>query len=198
MEVDLGTRIYDGFMSYFENNGLHELRTAVLGEVSGDVLELGPGTGANLKYCNPEKIRSMTYVDLKFSPALEERARAKCPDIRLVTGDAQSLPFEDGSFDSVVFTLVFCSVEDPMQGLSEIMRVLKDDGRIFFIEHIEPKEGLLKPVFNVVNPVWRKVAGGCNLNRSTWSTLEEAGFELTRVGEAFGRVFVAGTGRKRG
>lgn len=188
--------LYDGFMHYFESRGLHQLRRQVFDGVVGEVLELGPGTGVNLKYCRPEKIRSMTYVDLKFREGLEDKALKACRQVRLVEGDAQHLPFPDASFDSVVFTLVFCSVEDPLKGLKEVRRVLKDGGAVFFIEHVEPPHGRLKPVFNTVNPAWKRIAGGCNLNRRTFETIREAGFEVEEIGKAFKGIFIAGIAQK--
>ena len=195
--LEWGTWMYDAFMHYFAKRGLHELRKKVFFDVQGDVLELGPGTGVNLKYCNPQNISSMTYVDLEFKGSLREKATRSCPNVRLVEGDAQSLPFEDKTFDSVVFTLVFCSVRDPLLGLKEVKRVLKDHGKIFFIEHVEPHEGRLKPLFNRINPAWNSFSGGCNLNRKTQDTLIEAGFDIIMIGSAFNRVFIAGTGVKK-
>ncbi len=195
--MKFGTWVYDAFMHYFEKRGLHDLRRKVLSGVFGDVLELGPGTGVNLKYCHPDRITSMTYVDLRFREGLKEKANKRCPDIKMIIGDAQHLPFEDETFDSVVFTLVFCSVNDPLIGLKEVRRVLKDDGTIYFIEHVEPHDGHLKPLFNKINPAWNSFSGGCNLNRNTSETIEAAGFHMTMIGEAFRGVFIAGTGRKK-
>ena len=194
--MHLGTLGYDAFMFYFEKRGLNTLRTKVLKDVHGDVLELGPGTGVNLRYCNPKKITSLTYVDLKFKPGLEKNATNRCPSVSLIEGDAQHLPFEDNHFDAVVFTLVFCSVDDALRGLREVRRVLKDEGTIYFIEHVEPPTGWMKPAFNKVNPAWHSFSGGCNLNRNTIEVIEASGFDLTIMGKVFSDIFIGGTGKK--
>lgn len=194
--MDISAWIYDAFMNYFEKKGLKEMRKRVLEEVEGKVLELGPGTGVNLKFYSKEKIQSLTFVDLKFKSSLEEKARKKCPNITLIKADAQELPFDDKTFDSVVFTLVMCSVDDPFIGLSEVRRVLKDDGSIHFIEHVEPERGRLKPLFNAINPAWNSFSGGCNLNRDTEQTLADAGFKLKIMDKKFSNIFIGGTGVK--
>ncbi len=194
--MDISAWIYDAFMNYFEKKGLKEMRKRVLEGVRGRVLELGPGTGVNLKFYSKEHIQSLTFVDLNFKSSLEEKARKKCPNITLIKGDAQHLPFEDKTFDSVVFTLVMCSVDDPFIGLGEVRRVLKDDGSIHFIEHVEPEKGRLKSLFNSINPAWHSFSGGCNLNRDTEKTLEDAGFKLKIMDKKFSNIFIAGTGVK--
>jgi len=193
--LDFGTLGYDAFMRYFEKNGLDAMRSRVLQGVAGRVLELGPGTGINLGYYDSRKITSLTYLDLKIRPGLVKKARALCPDITLRTGDAGGLPFEDGSFDHVVFTLVFCSVADPIKGLQEVRRVLRPGGTLHFIEHVQPPGGLLRPVFNQLNPLWRRIAGGCNLNRSTLELMTEVFSEVRVVDRRFSDIFVGGTAR---
>ncbi|MEA3423600.1 MAG: class I SAM-dependent methyltransferase [Bacillota bacterium] len=194
--MDLGTLGYDAFMYYFEKRGLDKLRKKVLSDVYGDVLELGPGTGINLKYYDKELIGSLTYLDIKFKSSLGEKAKRKCPRVQMIEGDAQKLPFENKSFDSVVFTLVFCSVEDVIEGLNEVKRVLKDDGRIYFIEHVEPEGGWMKKLFNKVNPSWKSFTGGCNLNRDTISRFRDAGIDIEIIGKKFNNIFVGGIGQK--
>ncbi len=193
--MDLGTLGYDAFMLYFEKRGLDAMRKKILTGVAGRVLELGPGTGVNLKYYDPQKIDSLTYLDLKLKPELAKRARALCPDITLREGDASRLPFPGNSFDRVVFTLVFCSVADPLKGLEEVRRVLKPGGTLHFIEHVAPPGGLLQPVFNRVNPLWRHIAGGCNLNRPTLDLMTGVFREVTVVDRRFSDIFVGGTAR---
>jgi|LGOV01.1.fsa_nt_gb ubiquinone/menaquinone biosynthesis C-methylase UbiE len=186
---------YDAFMFYFEKFGLDKMRKRIINNVSGKVLELGPGTGINLKYINRGKIQSLTYIDLNYKKGLDIKAKKKCPNITIMDGDVQSLPFEDNTFDSVIFTLVFCSVTNQLKGLSEIKRVLKRGGNIYFIEHVEPSKKFLKYIFNKFNPQWCSITGGCNLNRDTISVLKEAGFDIEIIDKKFKNIFVGGKGR---
>ncbi|MBN2260056.1 MAG: class I SAM-dependent methyltransferase [Clostridiales bacterium] len=195
--MDFASLGYDAFMYYFEKRGLEKLRSELLSGVNGNVLELGPGTGINLQYYNRNIIESLTYIDIKFKPSLEEKAKKICPSVTLIQGDAEKLPFADKTFDSVVFTLVFCSVINPRIGLEEVKRVLKDDGKIYFMEHVEPHKGWMKPVFNKINPAWHSFSGGCNLNRNTFTEFEKAGIEAVLIGKKFNDIFIAGVGIKK-
>jgi ubiquinone/menaquinone biosynthesis C-methylase UbiE len=185
---------YDAFMLYFEKFGLNKLRKKILSGVNGKVLELGPGTGINLKYYNKEKIDLLTYLELSYKNGLEEKAKKICPNIIMTDGDVQNLPFENDTFDSIVFTLVFCSVIDQLKGLSEIKRVLKKEGNIYFIEHVEPEKKVLKYLFNKFNSHWSHMTGGCNLNRNTEFTLREAGFNIDILDKIFSDIFIGGIG----
>ncbi len=98
--------------------------------------------------------------------------------------------FEDDTFDSIVFTLVFCSVDDPLKGLNEVKRVLKTGGRIYFMEHVMPEHSILKNLFNRLNSSWNKLANGCNLNRETADMIRDAGFEIETLERFFGAFIV--------
>jgi ubiquinone/menaquinone biosynthesis C-methylase UbiE len=188
-------KAYDGFMYYFEKKALHDMRKEILKSVKGNVLVIGPGTGVNLKYYNENTINQLTYIDVDYTKGLEEKAKEKCPNINFIDGSVEKMPFEDNSFDHIVFTLVFCSVNNPLNGLSEIKRVLKDNGEIHFIEHVLPENKPLKVVFNGLNPLWHQLSGGCNLNRSTVDTIKSSGFRVSIIDKGFKSVFLGGTGR---
>lgn len=188
-------KAYDRFMYYFEKKALDDLRKEILKGLKGNVLEIGPGTGVNLKYFNKNTIAQLTYIDVDYTEGLEEKAKEKCPNINFVDGSVEEMPFEDNSFDHVIFTLVFCSVKNPLNGLSEIKRVLKENGEIHFIEHVLPEKQPIKVVFNNLNSLWHKVSGGCNLNRKTVDTIKDVGFSVDIVGKGFSNIFVGGTGR---
>jgi len=192
--MSLGMFAYDAFMFYFEKFGLDDMRKEILEDVNGTVLELGPGTGINLKYYDMEKIKSLAYIDIKFKDGLEIKARKKYPNITMIEGDAQKLPFEDNIFDSIVFTLVFCSVKNQLEGLNEVKRVLKENGTIYFIEHVEPHDGILKYLFNKTNYQWKYITGGCNLNRNTEFVLKDAGFDIKIIDRKFRDIFIGGIG----
>src|SRR5258708_34646179 len=127
--------IYDRMTASVEAAGLRAHRERLLGSASGRVLEIGAGTGANLPFYR-EGVEAITVAEPEAPMArkLARRLREQRPDIALVQAPAEQLPFGDAQFDTVVSTLVLCTVSDLPQALSEVGRVLKPDGRLLFIE----------------------------------------------------------------
>lgn len=145
--------------------------------LSGTVLEIGPGTGANLDYY-PAGIR---WIGVEPNPAMQPYLRDKAKQLGLKTamriGSAEQLAVPDGSIDAVVCTLVLCSVDSPPMSLREVQRVLKPGGRFLFIEHVAAPQGsTTRTIQNLLNPLWQVIADGCHPNRETWRDLEQAGF----------------------
>ncbi len=173
--------VYDLATGRFEAKLLGRLRAWVAGEAVGRVLEVGVGTGANFPYY-PE---GLSVVAVDPDPFMLARARKRAGrlgrDPDLIRAAAEALPFADGSFDTVVATLVFCSVLDPDRALAEVRRVLRPGGTFRFIEHVRAGGGLLGRLQDTATPVWRRVAGGCHLNRQTVEAIKGAGFELVRL-----------------
>ncbi|KUK71833.1 MAG: Methyltransferase type 11 [Clostridiales bacterium 38_11] len=188
---DLSDLAYDLFMLPLETLLLNKKRKDIFKKISGNVLEIGVGTGTNLKYYDYGKLKSLTITDQELSPAIKNYKYPEQLNVRVLQADVQSLPFESGSMDSIVFTLVFCSVTDPYAGLKEIKRVLKPDGRIFFIEHVLPLHNPMREVFHKANHQWPKIAGGCNLSRETDKVIEESGFKIEKFERFFG-AFITG------
>jgi SAM-dependent methyltransferase len=158
-------------------------RAKVVPRAEGRVLELGVGMGLNLAYYDPEKVTGVIGVD----PAAELRAAALAAprDPRLAVtiedGTAEALPFEDRSFDTVVCTFTLCSVCAPAQALAEARRVLKPQGRLLFCEHgLAPDAGLAKWQRRI-EPVWKRIAGGCHLTRPIESAIAAAGFTVRDI-----------------
>ncbi len=145
---------------------LGRYRREVLADVSGDVLEVGFGTGLNLPYY-PDHIRQLVTVDP--SPGVHRLAQkrlATSPIVvehRMVSGEA--LPMADQSFDSVVSTFTLCSIPDVEQALAEIYRVLRPGGRFFFVEHGLSNEPGIQRWQHRLTPIQKRIAGGCPLNR---------------------------------
>ena len=151
-------------------------------EAFGHVLEIGAGTGANLPYYS-ERVESLTVTEPEAPMArkLEERIREQSRAVELVSAPAEKLPFEDGRFDTVVSTLVLCTVEDQARALGELRRVLKAGGRLLFIEHLRADAPGLARWQDRLNGVSRVMGHGCNCNRSTLEAIRAAGFEITGV-----------------
>lgn len=192
---------FDLFMAPLERWKLHTIRAALLPQARGDVLEIGAGTGVNLRYLDPSNVRSLYLSDADDRrDTLHRRLRSLPHDlhtrseIRVI--DAERLPFPDNTFDTVVATLLFCSVDCPLCGFDEIMRVLRPNGVYLFLEHVLPERPGSAWLFDRINPVWNTLSRGCNLNRDTVAALKEAGFTvgpLHRDGKS--GVFVWGAAR---
>lgn len=156
-------------------------RQYVVGGSRGRVLEIGLGVGANWRYLPPE----VTYVGIEPDPFMRERAgrhaRESGRPFEIVDAGAERLPFEDNSFETVIATLVFCTIADVPRGLEEIRRVLKPDGEYRFWEHVRPANRVSGKVFDLIQPPWSRIGGGCHPNRRTVEAIRAAGFELTDV-----------------
>lgn len=154
-----------------------ERKRALFADLQGDVLEIGPGTGANLAYYPP----GIRWIGIEPNPYMHDYLKKQAGalgipvDIRL--GVAEQLAAADQSVDAVVSTLVLCSVADPARVLREIRRVLRPGGRFVFIEHTAaPRGQWLRRIQNLVDPLWAVLADGCHPNRETGSLLAQAGF----------------------
>lgn len=161
-------------------------------DLSGVVVEVGPGTGINFRYF-PSSITEWIGIEPNeaFSSMLMTKAKQFGINAKLISGDAAHVPLADNSVDAVLCTLVLCSVEDPCKTIAEMKRILKPGGRLIFIEHVASSaQTMLRTVQNVVNPLNKLIADGCNCNRETWLHFEQGGFsEIAfihhRMNEAF-------------
>ena len=173
---------FDACMFPLERTALGRIRSQRVGAASGDVLELGAGTGANLRHYDHQAVTSLTLTDLEPGERLSARAADSALSLEVMPADGMQLPFRDGSFHSVVVTLVLCSVPDQADVLAEIRRVLVPNGRLHFVEHVRPG-GVLGWLFDRANPCWHSVTGECNLNRDTLAAIRQAGFDVTDFSE---------------
>lgn len=153
-------------------------KQALFATIHGNVLEIGPGTGPNLSYY-PKDIHWIGIEPNSYMhPYLNKEAEKLGLNIDIRTGTAERIDAEDNSIDTVVSTLVLCSVPSLSATLQEILRVLKPSGRFLFIEHVAAPQGtLLRKVQSGIKPIWKVVADGCNPDRETWIALDNAGFE---------------------
>ncbi|MEO6197981.1 MAG: class I SAM-dependent methyltransferase [Dehalococcoidia bacterium] len=153
----------------------------------GRVLEVGVGTGKNLRYYREG--HSVTAID--FSPRMMERARKNAErwaaEANLVLMDAQALEFEDAAFDSTVSTFVFCSVPDPVQGLREVSRVLRPGGRAYLLEHVLSRRQPMRWIMGRLNGLVSTV-GGANINRDTVANVEAAALRIAEVRDLWSDV----------
>lgn len=147
-----------------------ELRRKVLSYARGEVLEIGIGTGINLQLYS-DSINHITAIDTFVRVLPESRI-----SVDFYKMSVDNMSFEGETFDTVVSTFCFCSIQNLNKSLSEIKRVLKPDGKVIFLEHGKAKNNILSIMQNMVNPLFNLFAGGCNVNRDYLSLMEEKGF----------------------
>lgn len=167
-------RLYDGLCAVVERGGLGEWRRWLASGARGRTLDVGCGTGRGLPLYGPG-VRA-----IGLDPAWDSlgRARRRAPGVPLVQGSAEALPFRAGTFDTVVSSLVFCSVAEPARGLAEVKRVLRPDGRLRMIEHVRSRRAWKAAFQDRVQPLWTWVSGGCHPNRETERAVESAGLAI--------------------
>lgn len=162
-------------------------RELVISQARGRVLEVGVGTGQNLPLYDPHITDELVAID--FSPGMLAHAYSKpCRvPLTLLEMDAQRLDFPDASFDTVLATLVFCTVPDPVQGLREMRRVCKPGGRIVLLEHVRIDKPVIGPLMDFVNPLFCALMGE-NINRRTVENVRQAGMKIDRVTNVKGEL----------
>lgn len=175
---------YDRIMNKAEQACLQNWRRDLLQTVQGDVLEIGAGTGANLNFY-PESVGGviLSEPDDAMRAQLKQKI-AQFPqlNIELINDAAEVLSLADETVDVVVVALVCCSVQNPLQSLAEIYRVLKPGGKFIFLEHVAASEGSSRRKWqNFFNPLWKRIAGNCHLNRETEQAIKTAGFDITDI-----------------
>jgi SAM-dependent methyltransferase len=177
----LFARFFDRFAAKDEERGQAELRRELLDGLAGRVLEVGAGNGLNFPHypATVERLVAVEPEEFLRERASEAAAAAPVP-VTVEAGLADRLPFEDGSFDAVVVSGVLCSVPDQQAALAELGRVLRPGGELRFYEHVHAETPARRGLQSVVNVVWPRLMGGCNLNRDTLAGIERAGFTIGR------------------
>lgn len=169
---------YDPFLAWGERSGMQLLRRKVLAEATGSVLEIGAGTGLNAAFYPPGVERvTMTEPDPAMRRRLSRRLSSLGYRHEIVDTPADRLPVGSRTVDTVVSTLVLCTVADLAATLSEICRVLAAEGRLVLIEHVRASEPRLRAWQDHLHRPWMALAEGCHCNRDTVAALQDAGFD---------------------
>lgn len=181
------TRGHKRFAAFWDWAVRHEsregraARAEVTGGATGRVLELGVGVGANWEHL-PEGV---DYSGIEPDPFMVERARKHAAergqDYDIHAAPAETLPFDDATFDTVIVTLTLCTVQDVHQALAEARRVLQPGGELRFGEHVRANGRAGAWFQDRFTPLWRKLGAGCHLNRATADAIRGAGFEITEL-----------------
>jgi ubiquinone/menaquinone biosynthesis C-methylase UbiE len=179
-EHPIFARFYDRLMDGTERAGLGQMRRELLASASGHVLELGAGTGHNLAYYTDAVTELvMTEPDPHMASRLRDRldqGGTAAGRASVIVAPAEDLPFDDGTFDTVVATLVFCTVQNPTRAVAEARRVLVEGGRLLFLEHVRSKSPRSARWQDRLERPWGFFAAGCHPNRATGDLLAGAGF----------------------
>ena len=157
-------------------------RRRALATASGEILEIGLGTGLNLP-CYPGSVRAIVAVgpEETMTPRAVRRAVQRGLSVDHVSGDARSLPFAAGRFDTVVATFVLCTIPEPARAVREMARVLRPTGRLLFLEHVADTGGARRIAQRIGNAPLRPLLCGCEVIRDSERTIAEGGFTLIEV-----------------
>ena len=162
------------------NRQFEPYRKRVASTAEGRVLEIGIGSGLNLIFY-PPRVREV--LGLEPSERLLSMTRKAAGrsglGVALIEGSAEAIPIDRNSIDTVVTTWTLCTIPNALQALMEMRRVLRPNGRLLFVEHGLAPEQKIRKWQNRLTPVWRRIAGGCHLNRPILELIEKAGFEIT-------------------
>jgi ubiquinone/menaquinone biosynthesis C-methylase UbiE len=163
------------------NKQLRPYRERVVGAAEGRVLEIGIGSGRNLPFYRPQVTELLA---MEPSPQLTAMARHfGRPDIpvNFIEASAEAIPLDDRSVDTVVTTWTLCSIPDAAMALTEMRRVLRPSGKLLFVEHGMAPDKNVRRWQDWLTPAWKRISGGCHLNRPISAMIESAGFRIDRV-----------------
>jgi ubiquinone/menaquinone biosynthesis C-methylase UbiE len=181
---------YDLFMVPLERKKFKTIRINLLSKASGKVLEIGSGTGINFPiYRSVESVTAIEPNPHMIKRSLAKKAMSKIP-IEIVNIGAEQLPFDNDSFDTVVATLVFCTIPDVEKALLEMKRVCKPEGKILLFEHVKLDNRFLAKLQDWLTPFWKKICDGCCLNRATTYLLKKNGYQMIHMEKFYRGLFI--------
>lgn len=187
--------VYDPMMAVLDRFVAAERRRRIAGEALGRVLEIGIGTGLNVPLYGAADVLFGLEPDPEMLRRAKPRAAASPRPVRLVAASAEDLPFADASFDTVVASLVFCTIPDAVRAAAEVRRVLRASGRFLFFEHVRSSRAAIGRFQDGIDPVWRKLFAGCRPNRETLDVFAAAGLAVESFDRSGPGILVTGSAR---
>ena len=161
-------------------------RGKVLPDAYGVVLELGIGSGLNIPYYKSTKVSHLIGIDpTPNHKALESAIEQSSLSTEMIFESAETLPMEDKTIDSIVCTYTLCTIPDIDKTLEQCRRVLKQKGKFIFVEHGLAPDKKVQRTQNRINPIWKRLAGGCHLNRDIPVSLERHGFKINNLASMY-------------
>ncbi|BCJ88359.1 class I SAM-dependent methyltransferase [Effusibacillus dendaii] len=183
-------KLYDTLMNPLEERAFRAIRKNLIEKARGHVLEIGSGTGFNFPfYQQAEQVVAIEPEPLMRQQSIQRAAEAHVP-IEVLAAGAEKLPFRDDSFDTVVGTLVLCTIPDPLLTLKEIRRVCKPQGQVLFFEHVRLDHAVLGRLQDWLTPVWKRLCDNCHLNRQTLELIRQSGLKVVSVEKHLKDIFL--------
>ncbi|MFC7321772.1 class I SAM-dependent methyltransferase [Halobacillus campisalis] len=182
--------IYDAAMKPIEEKRFHRIREELVTLAEGRVLELGAGTGLNFPYY--KDVHSVDAIDPNsgmINHAFKNAMKSNVT-IRFHEAGAETLPFKDDSFDSIVGTLVFCTIPEPDRAIKELKRVSRPGAKILLFEHVRTDPQWVARTQDFLTPLWKQVCDGCHLNRDTLELFKQAGVDIDTVKSFYNGLFL--------
>ncbi len=183
--------LYDTVMKPLEKRKFKRIRIKLVEQATGKVMEIGSGTGVNFPYYRNAVSVDAIEPDSVMRERSQNRAQSPAP-IQIWNTDAEQLPFGDDTFDSVVATLVFCTIPNPIKALEEVKRVAKPGAAILLFEHVRVDQPVMEKAQDVLTPLWKHICDGCHLNRDTLASVRQTGIEVNSVESFYKGVFYNG------
>lgn len=181
---------YDYFMKPLEKKRFKKIRIELLSKAKGYVLEVGSGTGINFNlYNSVEKVVAIEPSSYMIERA-QQRLNKSTIEIEMIQASAEKMPFADNTFDTVVATLVLCTIPNPQQALNEMVRVCKPDGKILFFEHVKLDNQFLAALQEWLTPAWKKICDGCCLNRDTLALIKNYPLKINQLNYYYKGLFI--------
>ena len=170
------------------NRELTPYRQRAISQARGRVLEIGIGSGLNLPLYG-SRVNTILGLDpaARLIAMARDAANRSAIPVTLITGSAQAIPIDRGSIDTLVTTWTLCSIPDAGAALQEMRRVLKPSGQLLFVEHGSAPEENVRKWQNRLTPVWKRIGGGCHLNRPIRALIESAGFRIIRLDTGYAK-----------
>ena len=187
-------------MTFYENHVLPHLincacglkaidqqRAKIVPLAKGKVLEIGMGSGLNLKYYNAAQVEKVWGLEpsIGMRRKAQKNLAAASVQVQWLDLPSETIALDDNSVDTVVLTYTLCTIVDWRTALLEMRRVLKPDGQMIFSEHGEAPDAKVRRWQARINPIWGKLAGGCNLNRRIPELIESAGFNIIKLDQCY-------------
>ncbi|TGM34003.1 class I SAM-dependent methyltransferase [Leptospira biflexa] len=170
------------FLQSYMHFKYRKIKNEIFGDLPKFIVELGPGVGSNLRYYKPYTTLLAIEPNQGMHRLLRKNSMRYKINLEILNLYADQLPFSDSSINTIVCSLVLCTVDNPVHVLNEVMRVLKPGGQFIFLEHVEAKKGsILERIQKIIHKPWFWFFEGCNLNRNTFQSIHSAGFSKVKM-----------------
>lgn len=183
-------------MKPLETKRFIDIRSELINKAKGKVLEIGSGTGINFSFYKDVSVTAIEPNPVLRKTSYVRASEAKTP-IHVIEGNAEQLSFADHSFDTVVGTLVLCTIPNPVKAIREISRVCKPTGTILLFEHVRHENRLLGKIQDLLSPIWKRACDGCHLNRDTIHLLRQEELDIIEIKKHVGNIFISVEARKK-